>query len=62
MIHKEFALLATLTDKYEKHFVPEIMVHRASGGNHDQRKSIYSTQPQRTIALSKPATPPRRSV
>lgn len=27
MNHKEPALLATLSDEYEKHFVPEVMVH-----------------------------------
>jgi hypothetical protein len=41
--HEEPALFAPISYKHEKHIVPEIMVHRTSGSNHDQRKSTGST-------------------
>lgn len=62
MNHKEPILLTTLSDEYQKHSVPKVVVHRASGGNHDQCKSINSIKVYRITTLNQPATPPRRSV
>lgn len=56
--HKELALLATISHTYKKHFVPQVMVHRAPRGNHDQRKSTYSTHREMTIKLNNIAPPP----
>lgn len=58
----EFALFAPFTDEYKKHSISQVLVLWTPGDNHDQCMSIESERKKKFRKLTRPASPPWRSV